>query len=167
MTDRVPDHVTVTMAPAGDVIAFDLWSEDDAQALCGDIASLRVEPRRWWLLGAGARIDALSATIGERGALAPIGGGLVRATLAGPGWRELLMVAGLFDAEHPGFGPGAVASTVLHHVPVRIAVIGEDACDVYCAASYAPSLIELWRHAIGAQSVSISPGLPVATIGTA
>ena len=164
MTDG---DVTVNVAPAGDVIALDLWGDEDAQAVIGDVAMLWVEPRRWWLPGAGDRIAALTETIGDRGACAPIGGGLVRATFAGPGWRGLLMVAGLFDAEDPGFGPGAVASTVLHHVPVRIAVTADDMCDVYCTTSYAPALIDLWRHVLGTASVSVSPALSAATIGTA
>jgi heterotetrameric sarcosine oxidase gamma subunit len=160
-------EVTVTVAAAGDVIALDLWDDGDAPALSADIALLRVEPRRWWLLGAGAHDAELAAAVGDRGAWAPIGGGLVRATLTGPGWRALLMVAGLFDAEDPGFGPGSVASTVIHHVPVRIAVASETACDVYCAASYAPALIELWSDTIGTSRVSVSPSLFATTIGTA
>ena len=159
------DRVAIAVAPAGDVIALDLWSDADATTLIGGVAMLKVEPRRWWLLGAADRGAELEAAIADHGALAPIGGGLVRATITGPGWRGLLMVAGLFDAEDPGFGPGAVAATVLHHVAVRIAVTGEDRCDVYCAASYAPALIDLWRNAIGADSVSVSPALPMAPIG--
>ncbi len=161
MTDR---DVSVSMEPAGEVIALDLWSGADAPDLCGKIALLRVEPRRWWLLD--AREADLTAMIGARGAWAPIGGGLVRATLTGPGWRSLLMVAGLFDAEDPAFGTGAVAATVIHHVPVRIAVVGETSCDVYCAASYAPTLAGLWGSVIGRERVSLSRELPSATIGS-
>ncbi len=156
MTDR---GVTVVIAPAGDVIALDLWDDADPRLLCGDKALMRVEPRRWWLFDAAGRIAEFARSIGDNGALTPIGGGLVRATLAGPGWRALLTVAGLFDAEDPAFGSGAVASTVIHHVAVRIAVASEGGCDVYFAASYAPTLIDLWSTAIGIESVSVSAAI--------
>lgn len=74
------------------------------------IRLLQVEPRRWWLIGAGERADDIAARIADSGAATPVGGGLVRATLSGPGWRTLLMVSGCFDAEDPSFGIGQVAA---------------------------------------------------------
>ena len=134
------ETVALSVAPAGDVMVLDRF--DDAAPDLGGVRALRVEPRRWWLLDAGVRAAA------EGEAVAPIGGGLVRATLTGPGWRSLLMIAGLFDAEDPGFGPGAVAATVVHHVPVWIAPVASDTCEVYFAASYAQGLVDLWTAAI-------------------
>ena len=133
--------VTLAMAPAGDIVALDLWA--GAMPDLG-IRTLRVEPRRWWLFdAAGHDID-----VGDNGALAPIGGGLMRATFTGPGWRALLMVSGVFDAENPKFATGQVAATVIHHVPVWIAPIAADACEVYFATSYNTGLIALWRRSI-------------------
>ena len=129
--------VVVSMVPAGDVLALDLWG---GEPQLGDIRALQVEPRRWWLIDAGER----TPDPGGDGALAPIGGGLVRATLTGSGWRESLMLAGWFDAENPGFGAGHVAATIIHHVPVWIAPLADDACEVYLPASYAPALARLW-----------------------
>lgn len=150
----IDEPVRIVVAPAGDVVLLDLWAGDVA-ALCGEIPRLQVEPRRWWLIGAGDRIAAVEARIGDNGALAPIGGGLVRATITGPGWRSLLMIAGLFDAEDPGFATGSTVSTVIHHIAIRIAVTGAEACDVYATASYAPALIDHWSRAAGRESVSI------------
>ena len=127
----------VAFTPAGDILALDMWTEG-APPL-GGIRALQVEPRRWWLFDAGAR----APDPGDDGALAPIGGGLVRATLTGD-WRDTLMLAGWFDAESPRFGPGDVAATVIHHVPVWIAPVAADACEVYFPASYAASLAHLW-----------------------
>lgn len=127
----------VTFAHAGDVLALDLWSGEPP--LLDGVRALQVEPRRWWLFD--ARTRALDP--GDGGALAPIGGGLVRATLTG-GWRDTLMLAGWFDAEDPRFGPGDVAATIIHHVPVWIAPVAGERCEVYFPASYAWALIQLW-----------------------
>ena len=146
--------VALSIEPAGDVIALDVW---EGEPNLDGLRALKVEPRRWWLIGAAAQAEALAATLGDNGTLAPIGGGLVRATLIGPGWRELLTVSGIFDAEDPGFGPGGVAGTVIHHVAVRIAPISATSCEVYFASSYAPSLIELWQRAIGVAARHAAP----------
>ncbi len=152
MTDA---PVILSVAPAGDVIALDLW-EGDPPAAPG---LLQVEPRRWWLIDAADRVAEIAAQVGDKGALAPIGGGLVRATLRGPGWRALLMVSGCFDAEDSGFASGSVAATVIHHVPVWIAPASDDECHVYMATSYAPTLIALWTRVIGTPpSSSVPPG---------
>lgn len=151
MTDA---PVTLTMAPAGDVIVLDLWA-GTLPPLEPAIPALPVEPQRWWLVDAAPHADALAATIADGGALTPIGGGLVRATLSGPGWRDLLTLSGCFDSGHPDFTTGKVAATVIHHVPVWIAVTGEAACEVYMAASYAPTLRDLWTTAIAAPPPSL------------
>ena len=138
--------VALSVAPAGDVIALDMW---EGEPNLDGLRALKVEPRRWWLIGAAAQADALAASLGDTGALAPIGGGLVCATLTGPGWRELLTISGIFDVEDPGFGPGDVAGTVIHHVAVRIAPTSDTSCEVYFASSYATGLVDLWQRAIG------------------
>nr|WP_295660388.1 sarcosine oxidase subunit gamma [Polymorphobacter sp.] len=137
--------VALTFAPAGDVVAVDLWS--NLAPDFGTARAVRVEPRRWWLIDAGD-IAAIADAMRDDGCLTAIGGGLVRATLTGPGWRALLMVAGVFDAEDPRFGPGDCAATVIHHVPVWIVPVAADCAEVYFAASYAGGLIELWSAAI-------------------
>ena len=153
----IEEAVQVAIAPAADVVLLDLWS-GDVDALCGDVARLQDEPRRWWLLGPGARTTAIEIAIGDHGALAPIGGGLVRAKLSGPGWRSLLMICGLFDAEDPSFSTGAVVSTMIHHIAVRIAVTSVDSCDVYYTASFAPAMLDHWTKAAGARRVTVHWG---------
>ncbi len=152
--------VTATIEPAGDVIILDLW-DGALPPLDATITALQVEPRRWWLVGAARHGAAIAADIADRGALTPIGGGLVRATLTGPGWRSLLTVSGCFDSEDPSFAPGRVAATVIHHVPVWIAVTGVERCDVFLAASYAATLADLWSSAIDA-SAGQPPGVNAA-----
>lgn len=139
------DAVTVAMAPAPDLMALDLW--DGALPDLGGIRAVRVEPMRWWLIDAAANAAAIAADLGTRGAITPFGGGVVRATLTGPGWRDLLSISGVFDSGDPSFTVGKVASTVIHHVPVRIVMTGGEACEVYCPASYAAALGALWRGA--------------------
>ena len=138
-------EVALTVAPAGDIVAVDLWT--DTVPDFGAVRTVRVEPRRWWLID-GVDTDAVGESLRDDGALIPIGGGLMRATLTGPGWRALLMVSGVFDAEECGFGPGSVAATVIHHVPVWIAPVAADCAEVYFAASYTKGLVDLWTAAI-------------------
>lgn len=139
-------EVALTVAAAGDVVAIDLWS--DAVPGFGALCAVRVEPRRWWLIDAGAAADAVAESVRDDGTVTPIGGGLIRATLTGPGWRSLLMVGGVFDAEAPGFGAGGCAATVIDHVPVWIVPLDHDVCAVFFAASYAGGLVELWTAAM-------------------
>ena len=144
---------SVQLAPAGNIVVADLWSGDES--LFGDFARIAVEPRRWWLFDPNPAI--LAKRLASHGAAAPIGGGLIRVTITGPGWRALLMLGGLFDAEDLNFTTGAVASTILHHVPVRLAVTSEYSCEVYFAASFARTLIALWTAASDAPSVTVAP----------
>ncbi len=147
-------EVALHVAPAGDVVAVDLWT--DVVPDFGTARAVRVEPRRWWLIDAGDTAATIAATmaatgagqIGDNGTTVAIGGGLVRATLTGPGWRQLLMLAAVFDAEDPGFGPGDCAATVIHHVPVWIVPLAADCAEVFFAASYARGLVDLWTAAI-------------------
>ena len=141
-------RVTLAIAAAGDVIALDLWDDSEPPNLPTG-RTLPVEPRRWWLIDAAQHAPAITAHIADRGALSPLGGGLIRATLTGLGWRALLSVSGWFDSENPAFGPGQIAATTIHHVPVWIAPISDTACEVYLPSSYAASLADLWTRAIG------------------
>lgn len=135
---------TVAFAPARDVTVLDLW-EGDLPAIA--VGAMQVEPHRWWLIDRSEAAEEIEREIAGRGVLVPIGGGLIRATISGPGWRDLLSVSGFFDVHDPGFGAGSAASTVIHHVPVRIRVTGESSCDVFFATSYASTLAELWQKA--------------------
>lgn len=132
----------ITIAPAGEVIVLDLWA--GALPELGDVAVMQVEPRRWWLLDPGSALAEIETALGDRGALTAIGGGLLRAALAGPGWRAQLMISGLFDAEDPAFGPGHCAATQLHHALVWIDVLSQDAAHVYFPASLHDDLLHLW-----------------------
>lgn len=134
--------VDVAIAPAGDVVALDLWAGEPP---LDGLRALRVEPRRWWLIGAAAHLDRLTAAIGDDGALARIGGGLMRATITGSGARDLLTVSGWFDTAT--LGVDGFAATVIHHVPVWIAATGPLDVEVYFAASYTQGLAELWASA--------------------
>jgi heterotetrameric sarcosine oxidase gamma subunit len=134
----------VAFASARDITVLDLW-EGELPAIAA--SAMQVEPCRWWLIDRRETTDGIETAIAGRGALVPIGGGVMRATIAGPGWRDLLSISGFFDVHDPGFVAGSAASTVIHHVPVRIRVTGESTCDVFFATSYASTLAELWQKA--------------------
>lgn len=133
---------TIALAPASDVTVLDLWEGEPPAIAAG---AMQVEPCRWWLIDRGEATEEIETAIAGRGVLVPIGGGLTRATISGPGWRDLLSVGGFFDVHHSGFGAGSAASTIIHHVPVRIRVTGASSCDVFFATSYASTLAELWQ----------------------
>lgn len=155
---------TVTMLEPAALIAFDLWSDTRAAAarigealggplpglrraaeLGGGWRAIRVEPTVWWLSGpladADAQIARLEAALGEDGAATDLSGGFARLAVAGPGWRALLMIGGVFDAEDPAFGPGSTAGTILHHVAVRHDVLADTLVHIHVAPGYAEDLL--------------------------
>ena len=137
------EAVSVAIAPAGPVWVVDLWS--GAAPAFGKLAAIQVEPRRWWLLAPADAATALAKKLADRGSVTPVGGGLLRATLTGPGWRAKLMEGGWFDAENPAFAIGHTAGTLIGHVPVRLHVVGADQCHAYFAASYDGAMRHHWH----------------------
>ena len=121
---------------------LDMWGEGDPTLL--GIRAMQVEPRRWWLVEAGDKTQAITEALGDKGALTLISGGLMRATLTGPGWRSQLMISGVFDAENPDFKPGDCAATVIGHVSAWIDVISDETAHVYFAASLRGDMEQLW-----------------------
>ena len=139
MTDS---DVSISIAPADDVVVLDMWG-DDLPALHG-IHAMHVEPRRWWLVDAGDKIKIITEALGDEGAIAPIGGGLLRATLTGPSWRSQLMISAVFDAENPNFKAGDCAATIIGHSSVWIDVISAESAHAYFAASLRGDMERLW-----------------------
>lgn len=137
----------VTFAPVRDLVAVDLWEGSLPET--PEIRAVKVEPARWWLIDAGSLAAEIADAVADRGAVTPIGGGFVRATLSGSGWRDLLSVSGFLDTGAHALPPGAVARTVLHHVAVTVLVTRDTECEVYCAASCARTLQALWHGATG------------------
>lgn len=116
-----------------------------------DGAGLRLlwlESAHWLIACATADADTVRARIqgfiGSDGSLVEVGAALVGRCITGNGWRELLMIGGVFDAENPGFGAGAVARTVMHHSPLLIDVIAVDRVHAYVPASYADEFFGFW-----------------------
>ncbi len=140
-------EATVSWANIHDLVVIDLW--DGALPVFPGVRCVQVEPRRWWAIDAGEGATGIAVAIGAQGACTPIGGGLMRATLSGPGWRDLLSVSGFLDTTARALAPGAVARTVIHHVAVTLLVTSEAECEVYCASSYARTLEALWHGATG------------------
>lgn len=158
------EPVAIEAGPAGALWALALWGGGAAaearvaEALgCplpapgraagdADRFALRLEPAVWWVGGAGLDAAAIETTLAGDGALTAIGGGFRRVRLAGPGWRGLLMIGGVFDAEAPAFAPGCVASSLIEHVQVRLHVVAEAVCEAYVPASHAEDLLHFWEQ---------------------
>lgn len=159
--------VRIEPAAADALLAVELW--DDVEAVSADLADLvgplpapcsaaslgaqRVlwwEPQTW-LVRAPLNLrqglsEPLAAALQGRGAVADVSGGFRRIRAQGPMWRELLMIGGVFDAEH-GFPVGSTAGTVIHHLPVRFDAVDAGTVDAYVAPSYAEELLHHWRKA--------------------
>lgn len=154
--------VTIAALPAAPLHALEIWSNPSevAQrfaAVTGfalppsgradgsdALRLIRFEPTVWLVEGDASTLPDI---LGEDGAQTAIGGGVVRVRLSGPGWRSLLMEAGVFDAESPGFAPGCSAATIIDHVNVRLHVESADACIAYVPLSYAAEMIHFWNTA--------------------
>ncbi len=165
MTNRADDRLTIEVQPPECLLALELWGDragvearlgaplplSGKSADAGERRVLWWEPGIW-LVRAGAEArTALERTVAEalvaEGAVTDLSGGFVRIRLSGSLWRELLMIGGVFDAESPTFGPGSVAGTVIHHMPVRLDVVSQETADAYVPPSYAEDLMEHWTHA--------------------
>jgi heterotetrameric sarcosine oxidase gamma subunit len=149
-------RTTARLLPPTALIAFDIWGDPPHQAWSSELEegwrTVRVEPTVWWLTGpigeAEAMFDRLETVLGDDGGVTDLTGGFARIAVAGPAWRELLMIGGVFDAEAPGFGAGSTAGTLLHHVAVRYDVISDDEVHILLAPSYADDLLHHLSAAI-------------------
>lgn len=154
--------VTITTLPAAPLHALEIWSNPVAvtrrlmtatglslpamgcSAQTDTFCLIRFEPTVWLVEG---DTTALPEILLDDGALTAIGGGLVRVRLSGPGWRELLMEGGVFDAENPAFAEGFSAATIIDHVNVRLHVISDDVCIAYIPLSFSQGLLHFWKQA--------------------
>ncbi len=175
MTEPAPSTRIAVLAMAA-LIAVDLWEGPGraaaearlayaleegrelaglglSRALPGGWRCLRVEPTVWWLVGPLEELDAmrlrLRFALGDDGADTDLSGGFARLEIAGPAWREPLMIGGVFDAEAAGFGRDRTVGTLLHHIGVRYDVVDEDRLHIHVAPSYRDHLLHHLEAAIG------------------
>ena len=164
MTDLKPVQAQVTTPKT--LLAMEIWGDVSAvetrlgAALPAPGTASEHNGRRFlwwepdtWLVRApsadrDAAIDVLMRAVDAEGAITDLSGGFTRHRLDGAGWRELLMIGGVFDAESPKFGVSSVVGTVIHHMPVRLDVISEASVEVYVPPSYSDDLLHHWAQAI-------------------
>lgn len=168
MTDAgMKPPLEIEPAAAEVLLAVEIWEEVDAvsadlaglvgplPSACRAVSSGAVRVLWWepltWLVCAPMRMrdglaEALSAALSGRGEVTDVSGGLRRIRVQGRGSRELLMIGGVFDAEH-GFPVGTTAGTVIHHVPVRLDAVDAGTVDAFVAPSFADELLHHWRKA--------------------
>ena len=162
MTDPLGTDVRVEPAERKTLLLVEVWGDPalaevrlgasfpkSGRALADvDWRALWWEPGTWLIRAPsddGALAARLSAAVDGEGAVTDVSGAFRRLVLLGPGWRSLLMIGGVFDAESPELGPGCVAGTVIHHMPVRLDVLSPTTVEAYVPPSYAEDLLHHWR----------------------
>ncbi len=161
MIDR-PAGVQLNLVGPQTLLSVEIWGDVAAvvrrwgSALPAPCRSESIGEQRliWWepntwlvrapLDARGQTEAALVEALGPDGAVTDLSGAFTRIRVEGGLWRDLLMFGG---AESPAFAPGCVAGTVMHHLPVRLDVISQDAVDAYIAPSYAADLMHHWTRA--------------------
>ena len=164
-----PDLVSLQTPEPSRLIRFEIWSDFEATqarlakvlggplpGICksADLGAARliwVEQHTWLIRTSPADADLMLSTVtaalGQDGSASDMSGALRRLRITGPGWRTLLTIGGVFDAENPDFAPGCMAGTIIAHSPVRFDVISADCVDAYTPPSYAPDLFGFWCEA--------------------
>jgi heterotetrameric sarcosine oxidase gamma subunit len=145
------------MTRVADVLGAPLPAPGHAADVGAGWRAIRIGPARWRLAGPleeiDARLERFDQALAPDGAAIDLSGGFARLRIVGDGWRSLLMIGGVFDAEDLAFGPGCTAATVLRHVAVRYDVVGEDTVDVWLA----PSTLEDCLHGLRAAAAHLAP----------
>jgi heterotetrameric sarcosine oxidase gamma subunit len=162
--ERPDDRLPIVVSPPETLLALEIWGDQAVvehrlgAALPPSCRSATSGSRRllWWEPGIwilrttvedrAALEPLLAPAVGDEGAVTDLSGGFIRIRISGRHWRDLLMIGGVFDAESPSFGPGSIAGTVIHHMPVRLDVVSEGAVDAYVPPSYADDLLDHWRR---------------------
>ena len=151
-------EVTLTPITGRALMRLIDWSLDAAPAAnrpsvgdvlrLGDARIAGIEPGQWLVsCPQGSVVSAAQIFAGTDTAIVDVSGSLTGIRIAGAGWRDLLMIGGVFDAEDPAFTSGRVARTVMHHAPLLIDVVGDDAAEAWIPASYAGEVLATWRKA--------------------
>jgi methylglutamate dehydrogenase subunit D len=109
----------------------------------GALTLIRTGPGRVWVVDEAGGIEGrlAGALDPARGCLTPLGHGWRRWRLEGPGARELLGKVVPLDLEAAARAPERAARTGLHHAPVLLHHLGDDAFDLYLPQTFARSLI--------------------------
>ncbi|MDH4384209.1 MAG: hypothetical protein QE280_02060 [Caulobacter sp.] len=101
----------------------------------------------WLLTGPDLSETALQTIAAECGGVAEVTSGFARIVLQGEAWRSLLTVGAVLDVEHPDFGPGRTAATLIHHTPVLLDVQDDLTVVAYAPRSYGHEMLHFWQDA--------------------
>jgi heterotetrameric sarcosine oxidase gamma subunit len=105
------------------------------------------EPCVWLLTGQRLSEAGLQTIAAECGGVVEVTSGFARIVLRGEAWRSLLSVGAFLDVEHPDFGPGRTAATLIHHTPVLLDVQDDLTVVAYVPRSYGHEMLHFWQDA--------------------
>ncbi len=152
-------EVTLTLITGRALLRLIDWSTGAAPAagrpsvgevrMVGEVRIAGIEPGQWLLSCPQSSVaSAVQLVAGADTAIVDVSGSMTGVRIEGAGWRSLLMIGGVFDAEDRAFATGRVARTVVHHAPLLIDVVGSDAAEAWIPASYAGEVLATWHKAV-------------------
>lgn len=112
-------------------------------ATAGSLRMIGTGPGTWLALNLSAEPLWASSLVDQLNGLASVSdqsGGYALFRLQGPHARDLLQRGAFVDLDPAGFGPNAVATTVIAHIGVILWRAGDDVFDIALFRSFASSL---------------------------
>ncbi|MBM3519799.1 MAG: hypothetical protein FJX63_03355 [Alphaproteobacteria bacterium] len=104
-----------------------------------------IGPRQFWFVGPAG--DDIGAKLDGSAAVTPLSNGRTRILIAGAPARDVLAKGLALDFHPSAFGPGTFALAGLHHTPVLIHCIADDAFHLYAMRTFAMSVWDWLRDA--------------------
>jgi heterotetrameric sarcosine oxidase gamma subunit len=134
-----PDQVAAVEAVVATAIGA-VPRERGALVRAGDCAVFRVAPDTIWMLCDGRTIPEIRID-SSQGCTTKLTDGRQRFRIEGPNARDALVKVVALDLDPAHFGIGQAALTGMHHVPVFLCRIDEDAYDIFMPRSFALDLV--------------------------
>jgi heterotetrameric sarcosine oxidase gamma subunit len=106
----------------------------------GDFQLFRAAPNVTWVMSDIGAVPDIRLDPSQ-GCITPLTDGRRRFRIDGPSTRDALAKAVALDLDPASFGIGRAALTGIHHVPVFLARVDDDAYDIFMPRTFASDLV--------------------------